>query len=72
MTEFKWDAFKERCKWFDKQHEELNFQRRLFEMDENPTTHWMSLEEQCKLLRDNPDTPVWALGWNWGTKPRLK
>lgn len=37
-------------------------------MDENPTTHWMSYEEKCKLLRDNSDIPVWALGWG----PRLK
>lgn len=69
MTEFKYDTFKERCKWFDKQYKELYFQYRLIEMDRNPTTHWMSTEEKCKLLRDNPDTPVSLLGW-WG--PRLK
>lgn len=63
MTEFKYDAFKERCKWFDKQYEKLNHQIRLNDMDRNPSTHLMTTEQKLKVLRDNPDTPVCLLGW---------
>ena len=63
MTEFNMDDFE-----FYKRQEEYYFKRQLLEMDWHPIFHWMSYEEKCKTLKDNPNTPVSQLSDPRGTK----